>query len=83
MSKHAEKRSARRRFLREQMPKKNTMGNSRPFEKVAEPPVFEHELCAEIVSDAVAGLVPLSVTLDGENPQFELAGSDEHVNAIA
>jgi len=63
------------------MPKKNMMGSSKPFEKVAEPPVFEHEPCVVIVRDAVAGFVPFNVTLAGENPQLAFVGSDEHDSA--
>ena len=78
---HAVNKSARSRFRREKIPKKNRHGSSIDPEKLAEPPVFEHDACVEIVIEAVAGLVPLSVTLDGENPQLAFAGSDEHDSA--
>ena len=80
---HAPNRNARNRFRREQIPKKNTHGSNKAPEKLAEPPVFEHDATVVIVIDAVAGLVPFSVTLDGENPQFVFAGSDEHDNVTA
>ena len=81
MNTHAAKKNARRRLRREKMPKKNTIGSNIPFPKLADPPVLEHEACVVIVSDAVAGLVPFNVTLDGEIPQLAFAGSDEHDSA--
>ena len=77
----AAKKNARKRFLREKIPKKNTSGNSNPSPKFADPPVFEQDACVVIVIEAVAGLVPFNVRLDGVNPQVEFAGSDEHESA--